>query len=101
MQFLQSPPTHTVSVQDKHQALSSAKPASNSSWPACPLHSHLQAASPVPFGLFGSRPTTPAVQEEEEEEVVVAASPALPFAGLFGAKRAPVQVGGFVVMLCG
>jgi hypothetical protein len=50
----------------------------------------------VPFGLFGSRPTTPAVQEEEEEEIQVAAAPSLPFAGLFGAKRAPVQVSGCV-----
>lgn len=54
----------------------------------CPL----QAAAPTPFALFGSRPTTPQ-QQEEEEEVQVSAAPALPFANLFGAKQAPVQVG--------
>jgi hypothetical protein len=52
-----------------------------------------QAATPAPFALFGSRPTTPQ-QQEEEEEVQVSAAPALPFANLFGAKQAPVQVGG-------
>jgi hypothetical protein len=47
----------------------------------------------VPFGLFGSRAATPQQQqEEEEEEEVQVAAPALPFAGFFGAKQAPVQV---------
>lgn len=56
------------------------------------LH-HTQAASPVPFGLFGAKAAPQQVEEEEEEEEgQVAAAPALPFAGFFGAKQAPVQV---------